>query len=150
MDNIGLGILLWLAYICFFSCLLSTPSPTATQAPKKKKALTIEQGVKQFLEEEISTELRFPPPATVPLTDAQVLEVIGKLTKRQARRLCQPLGIQQKCNDVELTLDLTRGAIRKAYGENAGLVIATIQDRLPELLVASQPTEKTDVWADAV
>ena len=149
MDNIGLGILLWLAYICFFSCLFCTPSSASVQAPKKKQTLTIEQEVKQLLEEEIPATLSFPPPANIAVTDTRILEVIGKLTKRQARQLCKPLGIQQKCNNVELTTELMQGAIKKVYKDNPTLVVATLREKQPALLPA-ETTELPSLWEDAV
>ncbi len=53
------------------------------------------------------------PQSTLPPTEAQVLEMISQLTKRQSRPLCKPLNIQQKRNGTELSLDFIRGAIRR-------------------------------------
>ena len=51
--------------------------------------------------------------ATLPPTEAQVLQIISRLSKRESRPLCKPLKIQQKRNGTELSLEFIRGAIRR-------------------------------------
>jgi hypothetical protein len=65
---------------------------------------------------------------------ARALDVIDKLGKREVRRLCSPLGIQQKCNGVELTTELMVASIRREFKTNPERVIEVICERLPELL----------------
>jgi ribosomal protein L28 len=65
---------------------------------------------------------------------ARALDVIDKLGKREARLLCSPLGIQQKCNGVELTTELMVASIRREFKTNPERVIEVICERLPELL----------------
>jgi len=69
-----------------------------------------------------------------PDINARALDVIDKLGKREARRLCSPLGIQQKCNGVELTTELMVASIRREFKTNPERVIEVICERLPELL----------------
>jgi hypothetical protein len=69
-----------------------------------------------------------------PHINARALDVIDKLGKREARRLCSPLGIQQKCNGVELTTELMVASIRREFKTNPERVIEVIGERLPELL----------------
>jgi hypothetical protein len=64
----------------------------------------------------------------------QASQAIDRLSKRQARKLCSPLGIPQKTNGVELTLDLMKASIRRQFKDNPQQVIGIIRDRLPELL----------------
>lgn len=64
----------------------------------------------------------------------QVLAAINELGKREARRLCSPLKIQQKRNGIELSTELMVAAIRKKFKTNPDQVIAVIRERLPKLL----------------
>jgi hypothetical protein len=64
----------------------------------------------------------------------QVLAAINELGKREARRLCGPLKIQQKRNGIELSTELMVAAIRKKFKTDPDRVIAVICDRLPRLL----------------
>ncbi len=81
--------------------------------------------------------------STLPPTEAQVLQIISRLDKRESRPLCKPLKIQQKRNGTELSLDFIRGAIRRKFNENPALVIATIREKLPHLL-PSEPESKPE------
>jgi hypothetical protein len=67
----------------------------------------------------------------------QAAVAIEGLGKRQARRLCSPLGIQQKCNGVELSTQLMVAAIKKAFRQDPDKVIAVIGERLPEVLLSA-------------
>jgi hypothetical protein len=77
-----------------------------------------------------------------PDISARALDVIDKLGKREARRLCLPLGIQQKCNGVELTTELMVASIRREFKTNPERVIEVICERLPELLSAPRRVDQ--------
>ncbi|MBW4548742.1 MAG: hypothetical protein KME25_30700 [Symplocastrum torsivum CPER-KK1] len=77
-----------------------------------------------------------------PDISARALDVIDKLGKREARRLCSPLGIQQKCNGVELTTELMVASIRREFKTNPEHVIEVICKRLPELLSAPRRVDQ--------
>lgn len=66
---------------------------------------------------------------------AQVLAVIDELGKREARKLCSPLGIQQKRNGIELSKELMVASIKREFKAEPDRVIEVIRDRLPELLL---------------
>jgi hypothetical protein len=70
---------------------------------------------------------------------AQAERIINNLNKRQSRKLCKPLGIQQKHGKVEKTLTFIKAEIRSLFKDNPERVIAAIQERLPELI--SMPPE---------
>lgn len=65
--------------------------------------------------------------------ETQLLSLIDQLSKRQLKKLCQPLGIQQKTNGVEKSADLLRAAIRRKCKENPQQVSKIIHQRLPDL-----------------
>lgn len=60
----------------------------------------------------------------------QAVTVINGLNKVQLRKLCKPLGVQQKRNGVELSKQLMAGNIKKVFKTNPELVISTISERL--------------------
>jgi hypothetical protein len=74
---------------------------------------------------------------------AQADRIISNLNKRQSRQLCKPLGIQQKHGKVEKTLTFIKAEIRSLFKDNPERVIATIQEKLPELFFA--PTEVSEL-----
>lgn len=79
------------------------------------------------------------PPTVTPSSYEQALTVINGLTKVQLRKLCKPLGIQQKRNGVELTKDLMAATIKKVLKSNEQLVISTIAQKLDiEIAVAKE------------
>lgn len=73
----------------------------------------------------------------------KIQEVIKTLTKRQSRKLCKPLSIQQKCNGVEKTTQLMRAEISRKFKDNPQLVISVIEEKLPDILAKlfSNPSE---------
>ncbi len=60
--------------------------------------------------------------------------LIDTLNKRQLRKLCKPLGIQQKSNGVEKTAVFLKAEVKNRFKGNPSQVIEVIGDRLPELL----------------
>lgn len=76
----------------------------------------------------------------------QALAAINGLNKVQLRKLCKPLGIQQKCNGVELTKELMAAAVKKVLRSDEQLVIATISQKLDiQIAVASQSVESVAI-----
>jgi hypothetical protein len=76
----------------------------------------------------------------------QADRIINNLNKRQSRKLCKPLGIQQKHGKVEKTLTFIKAEIRSIFKDEPERVIAAIQEKLPELIFippeASELTER--------
>jgi hypothetical protein len=64
----------------------------------------------------------------------QTETIINNLNKRQSRQLCKPLGIQQKCGKVDKSLTFIKAEIRSLFKDESERVIATIQEKLPELI----------------
>jgi 4-amino-4-deoxy-L-arabinose transferase-like glycosyltransferase len=64
----------------------------------------------------------------------QTETIINNLNKRQSRQLCKSLGIQQKHGKVEKILTFIKAEIRSIFKDEPERVIATIQERLPELI----------------
>jgi len=76
--------------------------------------MTIAEAPKAKFEPEPEREIDTPDTQIQELQpdiNARTLDVIDKLAKREARRLCSPLGIQQKCNGVELIPDSYEDAL---------------------------------------
>lgn len=73
---------------------------------------------------------------------AQVLAVIDKLGKREARKLMGSLKLQQKRNGVELSTELMIASIRREFKVSPERVIEVMSDRLPELLPAALDSQQ--------
>jgi hypothetical protein len=61
-------------------------------------------------------------------------EIIDSLGKRDIRKLCSPLGIQQKTNGTELTTELMKALVKRKFKENPQLVFEVMSDRFPSLM----------------
>jgi hypothetical protein len=59
---------------------------------------------------------------------------IKNLNKRQSRQLCKPLGIQQKCGNVEKSLIFIKAEIRSLFKDDPERVIAVIQEKFSDLI----------------
>ncbi len=177
INTILLPPLLLVVFISFVSALIydEGSSKTPEQSPPKNATAKIIQPIERELREVLWSDLWAEPEAvptvqpaadseisvatmpkpeavptpqsTLPPTEAQVLEIVSQLTKRQSRPLCKPLNIQQKRNGTELSLDFIRGAIRRKFNENPALVIATIREKLPHLLPSEPEPEPLEVAA---
>lgn len=64
----------------------------------------------------------------------QTERIINNLSKRQSRKICKPLGIQQKRGKIEKSLTFIKAEIRSLFKENPERVIAVIQEQLPEVI----------------
>jgi hypothetical protein len=98
---------------------------------------TMAEALSSEFEPELEVEIDTPDTRVQerqPGISVRASDVIDKLGKREARRLCSPLGIQQKCNGVELTTELMVASIRREFKTNPERVIEVICERLPELL----------------
>ncbi len=142
--------LLFVVLISFVSALIydEGSSKAPEQSRPKNATAKIIQPIERELREVLWSDLWAEPEAvptpesTLPPTEAQVLQLISCLSKRESRPLCKPLGIQQKRNGTELSLEFIRGAIKRKFNENPALVIATIREKLPHLLPSSpEPLE---------
>lgn len=74
----------------------------------------------------------------------QAVTVINGLNKVQLRKLCKPLGVQQKRNGVELSKQLMAGNIKKVFKTNPELVISTISERL-DIEIVLQKEDSIDL-----
>ena len=74
---------------------------------------------------------------------AQADQIISHLNKRQSRKICKPLGIQQKCGKVEKSLTFIKAEIRTLFKDEPERVIAAIKEKLPELIcIPPEPSEQ--------
>jgi hypothetical protein len=80
---------------------------------------------------EITDEQSLDAPTTTPSTHQSIPEIIDSLGKRDIRKLCVPLGIQQKTNGTELTTELMKALVKRKFKENPVQVIEVMSDRLP-------------------
>ncbi|MGH2413462.1 MAG: hypothetical protein ACRDEA_07190, partial [Microcystaceae cyanobacterium] len=74
----------------------------------------------------------------------QIETIINNLNKRQSRKLCKPLGIQQKCGKVEKSLTFIKAEIRSLFKDDPKKVSAAIQEKLPELICVSPQASESD------
>jgi hypothetical protein len=70
----------------------------------------------------------------------QTKAIINNLNKRQSRKICQPLGIKQKCGKAEKSLLSIRTEIENLFKHDPEKVISVIQEKLPELISLPVPT----------
>ncbi|WP_013320602.1 hypothetical protein [Gloeothece verrucosa] len=78
----------------------------------------------------------------------QTETLINNLKKRQCRKLCKPLGIQQKCGKVEKSLALLKAEICTILKDDSHHVITVIEEQLPELIsVFNQISEIDEIIA---
>ena len=64
----------------------------------------------------------------------EVEAIIKNLNKRQSRQLCKPLGIQQKCGNVEKSLIFIKAEIRSLFKDDPERVMAVIQEKFSDLI----------------
>jgi hypothetical protein len=162
MENFLFATLLFCLYFCFVCCQFFTPH-TAQATPKAAKLQDKPQ--RPSIGREIGTEpiapatltlesSDLPPRHNIPepeieedITDDEIGEspdaagaiiAIRQLTKRQLRKLCAPLQIQQSCRTpqgrVELSKQLMLEAVLNSYQTNPDKAIQIIQTQLPELV----------------
>jgi hypothetical protein len=103
----------------------STPLPQAdTLTVEERENVPVEQDAGETV---YSAELASSQQSEL---CAQVLAVIDGLGKREARKLCGPLGIQQKRNGVELSTELMVASIRREFKANPDRVKKVFGERL--------------------
>jgi hypothetical protein len=73
-------------------------------------------------------------PTTTHSNYQSIPEIIDSLGKRNIRKLCSPLGIQQKTNGTELTTELMKALVKRKFKENPQMVVEVMSDRFPQLL----------------
>ncbi len=96
-------------------------------SPSSVENVTVEKATQEALMKTVTPELY-----------ARTVAVIDNLNKVNARKLCKPLGIQQKRNGVELTKELMVANIKRVLKTNPELVISTISEKLKIDLVATK------------
>jgi hypothetical protein len=98
--------------------------------------------------ESLSFELDIPEVQQEKITDSeqqnnlhlQTETIINNLNKRQSRQICKPLGIHQKSGKIDKSLTLIKAEIRSLFKDEPERVIATIQEKLPELIFIPHET----------
>ncbi len=71
---------------------------------------------------------------TIDENNSFFVTLIDTLNKRQLRKLCKPLGIQQKSNGVEKTAVFLKAEVKNRFKATPSKVIEVMVERLPELL----------------
>ncbi|MGK7876660.1 MAG: hypothetical protein AB4426_26220 [Xenococcaceae cyanobacterium] len=134
INDILLPPLLFILYLCSVSLLLYKPKPAQSQPQRTEET---DCNIKDALSSDFGPEPE--PEFPVPNTDlhTQAAAILESLNKRSSRRLCKPLGIQQKRNGIEKSLELIKAEIRRQFKESPERVINVIRDHLPELLPQS-------------
>ncbi len=74
----------------------------------------------------------------------QIETIINNLNKRQSRKICKSLGIQQKYGKIEKSLTFIKAEVRSLFKENPERVIAVVQEKLPELISITDQTPHID------
>lgn len=113
------------------------PSDTSSDAEEKVENLTPEENTENVpvslpvenTEEKIVTAELY----------ARAVAAIDSLSKVKARKLCKPLGIQQKRNGVELSKELAIANIKRVLKINPELVISTLSAKLEIELTVEAP-----------
>ena len=137
LNDFLLPVFLFVVYFCAASVML---------CPSKKPHLSREERV--VSETIINREIKdSSPTARLNLSERAMItgqspyilyvqadQLISNLNKRQSRKLCKPLGIQQKCGKVEKSLTFIKAEIRSLFKDEPERVIAAIQEKLPELI----------------
>jgi len=176
INEVLLPVFLFAVYFCAASTLMYHPQnltttyreipETASQSnsttpvdefPLNQPLTTesIEESSLVVASENLSFEPDIPEIQQEEITDSreqnniyiQTETIINNLNKRQSRQLCKPLGIQQKCGKVEKTLTFIKAEIRSLFKDEPERVIATIKEKLQELIFI--PPE-TSVIADKI
>ncbi len=163
INEIFLPMFLFLCYFCTFCILLHQPKEeTATQLqPEETISFSYKDAFSEafdpepetVLSPEVNLKVNLKPELEVGLQKQQTRDksrqplyeqtaaILDKLTKRNARKLCLPLGITQKTNGVEKTLTFMKAEIKTKFKDHPNLVIQVIQEKLPELLPNQEITQ---------
>lgn len=137
LNDFLMPIFLFVIYFCAVSVLLYPSKRPHLRIEEKSDAKTlINLDIKDSsLTAQLSNTGHSPH-----IFYAQTDQLINKLNKRQSRRICKSLGIQQKCDKVEKPLTLIKAEVYSLFKEDPERVIAVIQEKLPELIfMANQP-----------
>jgi hypothetical protein len=99
---------------------------------------------------EITENESINAPTTTATNHQSIPEIIDGLGKRDIRKLCSPLGIQQKTNGTELTTELMKALVKRKFKENPLLVVEVISVRFPDLLsTLSEPNQQQQLEQEA-
>ena len=161
MQDTLFAVFLFILYFSFACCLLHKSPTTMPYSVDENNTCVSKLTTDKVQVQNVEEELQFIPTAAVSENTAvdtqpeltqddfhsQVLAAIDSLGKREARRLCSPLKIQQKRNGIELSTELMLAAIRKKFKSDPDRVIAVIGERLPKLLaIAQQQLQQQAGW----
>jgi hypothetical protein len=133
MKDIGLGIVLYITYFSVACWWIKDPKTQKDEPQTITQSLpqTTQPPSPEVIEEQPKLELDSLEDTT--LYNLALQEIKG-LSKRKARKLCKPLGIQQKRNNVEISQEMMIGFIIRKFRENPDRVINVIYQQLPGLL----------------
>jgi hypothetical protein len=107
------------------------PDTVAEIAPEIMASVELESVFK--VEALISPEMtddNINDPTNSPSNQQSIPEIIDSLGKRDIRKLCAPLGIQQKTNGTELTTELMKALVKRKLKENPQIVVEVISVRV--------------------
>jgi hypothetical protein len=163
-------IFLFAVYFCGVSILIYNPEkpskyqqespdyfPTSNPTEEDEDRSLMEPLIPELKSEEIppvEEEVSISSEPTTPEVDVddfpdsevenplyiQTETIINNLNKRQSRKICQPLGIKQKCGKAEKSLLSIRTEIESLFKHDPEKVISVIQEKLPELISLPVPT----------
>jgi hypothetical protein len=92
---------------------------------------------------EVTNSEPIDEPITTHLNHQSIPEIIDRLGKRDIRKLCSPLGIQQKTNGTELTTELMKALVKRKFKENPQMVVEIMSDRFSSLMsTSSKPNQQ--------
>jgi hypothetical protein len=92
---------------------------------------------------EVTNSEPIDEPITTHLNHQSIPEIIDSLGKRDIRKLCSPLGIQQKTNGTELTTELMKALVKRKFKENPQMVVEIMSDRFSSLMsTSSKPNQQ--------
>ena len=156
LNDLLLASILFIVYfsfaiILFDSCLTNSDKQETTQQPQ----LTLPDLALAFADVDEQTDLPEPEPQPEPpqsqpeetkiATQKEATEnspqklssFVKNLKQAQLRKLCRPLGIQQKRNGVNLSTQLLRAEVLRKVHQEPQTVMAVISARLGREISAS-------------
>jgi hypothetical protein len=114
--------------------IIQEPEPESLPAfDEEKRSLPLEPTI-PTVQPESFPDLAIPDAEPENPLYIQIETIITNLSKRQSRKICQPLGIQQKSGQTEKSLTSIKTEINKLFHDNPEKVITVTQEKLPELI----------------
>lgn len=109
---------------------IEVETPLSPEKPSLNVSLTTEE----YVEEAKVVTLQSKSVLSATATPSQIKSVLETLNIRELRKLCKPLGVQQKRNSVHKKKQILLGEIKRIARDNSNLVQEAIASKLPEKL----------------